>query len=74
MITCGERELKDSSVFPQKKEDYMIGEYGILNGRLTYKMPEEIDHHMAKTIAMEIDALIYGQFRYRNCNRTSQKA
>ena len=26
----------------------MIGEYSILNGRLTYKMPEEIDHHMAK--------------------------
>ena len=38
----------------------MIGEYSILNGRLTYKMPEEIDHHMAKAIAMEIDALIEG--------------
>ena len=31
----------------------MIGEYSILNGRLTYKMPEEIDHHMAKAIAMQ---------------------
>mgnify|MGYP002527460052 CR=1 FL=1 len=60
VITCGEREPKDSSMFPQKKEDYMIGEYSILNGRLTYKMPEEIDHHMAKAIAMEIDALIEG--------------
>lgn len=60
VITCGEREPKDSSMFPQKKEDYMIGEYSILNGRLTYKMPEEIDHHMAKAIAMEIDALIDG--------------
>lgn len=38
----------------------MIGEYSISNEVLTYKMPKEIDHHMAGAISAEIDALIEG--------------
>ena len=48
----------DSESTSYKKEEAMEFNYRKEGNRVVYYMPKEVDHHSAKSIALELDGLI----------------